>query len=466
MKNSTTLLSSKQNDMNEPQFLLSSNQPKPTIALLNCYDLIDDFLDSINISFEKFCQEFVGSWMFGYINALKQAGVRTVLFCISARVERPSRFTHVPTGTLICVLPPSGIYHAYRAVRRNLLNVYGASEGQSFKDIQDDNTIRRSLLTPVKDLAKSLGAYLSTPLGLLARELRRENCQAILCQEYEGARFDSCVLLGNLMRLPVFATFQGGDHTQSWIEVLPRQLAFRACKGVIVSTQTEIRRIQSRYKVSSSKIARIFDPLDMVTWQATDRKEARAALGIPFDARVVAWHGRVEIERKGLDVLLEAWQQICNERTDKDLRLLLVGTGSDADRFRQCIDDMQLKGVQWLNEFVSDRTLIKQYLSAADVYTLPSRQEGFPIAPMEAMSCGLPVVAADSPGVPDILEGGEVSGGVIVPRGDVSALASALGRTLDDEAWCRELGQNARYRIESCFSPEAIGQQLYSFLLR
>lgn len=71
---------------------------KPTIALLHCYDLIDDFLDSIDISFETFCKEFVGSWMFGYINALKQVGTRIVLFCISARVGKTSRFIHEPTG--------------------------------------------------------------------------------------------------------------------------------------------------------------------------------------------------------------------------------------------------------------------------------------------------------------------------------------------------------------------------------
>ncbi|MEN9519551.1 MAG: hypothetical protein RLZZ381_2139 [Cyanobacteriota bacterium] len=460
MKNSTNLASTNQNDLNERQFLPSNNQPEPTIALLHCYDLIDDFLDSINISFETFCQEFLGSWMFGYINALKQVGVRTVLFCISARVDRPSRFTHAPTGAMICVLPPARIYYAYRAVRRNSLNLYGASETQSFKDIQDDSTIRRSLLTSVKDLAKSIGTYMSTPLGLLASELRRENCQAILCQEYEYARFDTCVLLGKLLHLPVFASFQGGNKTESPIEVPLRHLSFSLCTGVIIPTQTEIQRVSDRYGISSSKIAHIFNPLDMTTCQGIDRLEARAKLGIPLDARVVAWHGRVEIERKGLDILLEAWQQICCDRPEQDLRLLLVGTGSDAERFGERINAMQLKGVQWLNEFVSDRTIIQQYLTAADVYTLPSRQEGFPVAPIEAMSCGLPVVAADAPGIPDILEGGEASGGIIVPRGDASALALELGRVLDDEAWGRELGFNARDRAENCFSSKAIGKQL------
>ncbi|MDZ4874830.1 MAG: D-inositol-3-phosphate glycosyltransferase [Chroococcidiopsis cubana SAG 39.79] len=465
MKNLTSLVSSKQNDTNQPQLLPSSNQSEPAIALLHCYDLIDDFLDSINISFETFCQKFLGSWMFGYIDALKQVGVRTVLFCISARVDRPSRFIHEPTGTTICVLPPLKIYHVYRAVRRRSLNVYGGSETSSFQKIQDKSHIRRSLLTNIKDLVKSVGTYLSTPWGLLARELRRENCQAILCQEYEYARFDTCVLLGKLMCLPVFATFQGGNKTESFLEVPLRHLSLRSCTGVIIAPQTETQRVRDRYKIPSHKIARIFNPLDVAAWQALDRSEARAALGIPLDAKVVVWHGRVEIERKGLDILLEAWKQICCERAGKDLRLLLVGTGSDADRFRQLIADTQTKGVMWLNEFVSDRAVIQQYLSAADVYTLPSRQEGFPVAPIEAMACSLPIVAADAPGVSDIFEGGEASGGIVVPRGDASALTLALGRFLDNRAGRRELGQRARRRVESCFSPEVIGKQLRDVLL-
>jgi glycosyltransferase involved in cell wall biosynthesis len=464
MKEVSTLQLTEQLDIDKESPGLSSGS-EPTIALLHSYDLIDDFLDSINISFETFCKEFIGSWTFGYINALKQVGVRTVLFCISARVDKPSRFLHVPTGTPICVLPPSGIYQAYRAVRRKSLNVYGASEKQSFKHIQDGNSIRRSLLTPIKDLAKSVGSYLATPLTVLAQELRRENCQAILCQEYEYARFDTCVVLGQWMRLPVFATFQGGDKTESGLEILPRQLSMHACTGVIIATQTEIQRVRDRYGVPSSKIARIFNPVEVSKWQAIDRSEARAALDIPLDARVVVWHGRVEIERKGLDVLLQAWQQICTERPDKELRLLLVGTGSEAEQLRQRLEAMQLRGVFWLNEFISDRTVIQRYLSAANIYAFPSRLEGFPVAPIEAMSCGLPVVAADAPGVPDILEAGEASGGLVVPRGDAKALALALGRVLDDEAWSRQLGQNARRRAESCFSPEVIGKQLRDVLL-
>jgi len=120
--------------------------------------------------------------------------------------------------------------------------------------------------------------------------------------------------------------------------------------------------------------------------------------------------------------------------------------------------------VQWLNEFVHDRTTIRCYLSAGDVYAFASRHEGFPVALIEAMACQLPVVAADAKGVPDILAEGETSGGLVVPRNDAPALARALGRLLGDEAWSRELGRRARRRIETSFSLEAVGIQLRAFL--
>jgi starch synthase len=443
-----------------------TSQPEQTVALLHCMDLIDDFLDHINISFETYCNEFIGSWIFGYVNALKRVGVRTVLFCISARFAEPSRFTHVPTGALICVLPASKSYLAYRAARRKALSLYGGSQDQSFKEICDSNNTRRSLLANLKSLAQSAGTYFATPLGLLAQELRQEGCTAILCQEYEYGRFDACVLLGRWMRVPVFATFQGGDQIHSPLEYPLRRLAFLACTGLIIAPQTEIQRVKSSYSVPNDKIARIFNPIDATDWSPVARNKARLAIGIPPDAQVVISHGRIDIHRKGLDILLAAWDRICREQPEQDLRLLLIGTGPDADELRRSIATLQLRGVMWRDEFVHDRAVIRQYLSAADVYVLASRQEGFPVAPLEAMACGLPVVAADAPGISDIFEAGETSGGLVVPREDTTALAQAIARVLNNTAWGRELGKRARHRVEQYFSPEAVGTQLRNVLLK
>jgi glycosyltransferase involved in cell wall biosynthesis len=432
-----------------------SNQSEFTIALLHWGDLIEDFLDTIGVTFEAFCNEMTGGWMFGYIDALKLAHVRTVLFCISARITTTVRYTHKPTGATICVLPAPKLY---QVVRRPMLNPYGWNITEVFGDVQG---VRRNLLAVLRDAAP----YLATPILHLARELRREGCQAILCQEYEYARFDTCVLLGQIISLPVFATFQGGDFQLSRWEGLLRPITLSACAGLVVATQTEVERLQSRYSLPSTKIAQIFNPMDVANWHASDRTEARTVLEIPLDAEVVVYHGRIEIYRKGLDILMDAWQDICEKRPDRNLRLLLVGTGSDAEKLRQLISQKHLAGIIWKNEYVRDRTAIQRYLSAADVYTLPSRHEGFPVAPIEAMSCSLPVVATDAPGVPDILPDRELSGGIIVPREDSTALAEGIGSLLDNQPWRHELGKRGRDRAEKYFSLEAIGKQLREFIL-
>jgi len=169
--------------------------------------------------------------------------------------------------------------------------------------------------------------------------------------------------------------------------------------------------------------------------------------------------------QKGLDILLDAWEQVCREHPGRDLRLLLIGTGADSEKLHQRIAAMRLGGVLWLDEFVHDRSAIQRYLSAADVYAFASRHEGFPVSLIEAMACGLPVVAASAQGIPDILAGGEASGGLMIPRENAAELARALGRVLRDKAWSRELGRRARCRVETRFSLETVGEQLYAFLL-
>ncbi len=397
--------------------------------------------------------------MFGYVEALKRVGVRSVLFCISNRVNAPEQYVHKPTGTTICILPAPKI-HAMP--RRLMQNPYGWTVEDTFGQI---DRFRR----PAFQLLKDITPYLATPLFALARELKRENCRVILCQEYEYARFDACVLLGQQIGLRVFATFQGGDFQLSRLERFFRSATIQRCAGLIIATETEIQRVQSRYGVPASKVAQIFNPIDVMSWRSHDpsdkanRNQTRAALGIPLDAQVVVCHGRIDIHRKGLDILMAAWEQICRDRPDRELRLLLVGTGSDAEQLRQLIAAQSLRGILWIDKYVRDRALMQQYLSAADLYTLASRHEGFPVAPIEAMACGLPVVVTRAPGVPDIL-GSEEMGGLMVPCDDAPALADAIGRVLDDQTLRLRLSQQARDRAEQCFSLNAIGQQLHRFL--
>jgi starch synthase len=171
----------------------------------------------------------------------------------------------------------------------------------------------------------------------------------------------------------------------------------------------------------------------------------------------------VSVHSKGLDILLDAWRRTCARRPQQDLRLFLIGTGNDAEKLALAVSELGLSNIVWIRQFISDRQLLREYLAAADVYVFPSRHEGFPVAPLEAMACGLPLVAADASGIAETLPELEQSGGLIVPRENPEALALALGRFLDDPSWSREVGRLARRRIVSAFAPEVVGRQLRAF---
>ena len=427
-----------------------------TIALLISGNVIEDFLDSIGLTLEDYCGRMTGGWGFGYIDALRSAGWKTVLFLISRSVAAPTYSQHTPSGTPVCILPAR---KAYQVTVHGMVNPYGGSVSGTFGPVTGP---RRLACFARKEMAP----YLATPLRALARHLRCESCKAILVQEYEYARFDMCVLLGKMLRLPVYATFQGGAGHTGRLEHVIRPLALRAARGLIIGADGEAQRVIEHYRVSPEKIWRIPNPIDLDLWQPIDRGAARQALGLPSHNRIVIYHGRIEMRYKGLDVLLDAWEQVRGHPFAQDTRLLMIGSGRDDAILRERLERPGMSGIQWVDRYELDRAAMRRYLSAADLYVLPSRMEGFPVAPLEAMACGLPIIGTDIPAMLDILEGGTASGGLIVPRENPHALAQAMLRLLEDPNLCRDLGRRARDNVEGRYSVPAVGRQLNDMLTR
>jgi len=221
-----------------------------TLAIVPWGDLIEDFLDGIGVSLTEFAEEMTGGWLFGYVDALKREGVECVLFCFSAHVREPTLLTHRATGARICVLPAPA---RYRRLRRRMLNPYG----WSLKDTFGQVTRYRKLYSAVRHLAP----YLATPVLSFAVQLRKMGCDAILCQEYESPRFDLCVAVGSILRLPVFATFQGGRWQLSRLERYVRPAALGRSAGLIIGSAEEADRVRERYRIPEWKIARLPNPL-------------------------------------------------------------------------------------------------------------------------------------------------------------------------------------------------------------
>jgi glycosyltransferase involved in cell wall biosynthesis len=114
------------------------------------------------------------------------------------------------------------------------------------------------------------------------------------------------------------------------------------------------------------------------------------------------------------------------------------------------IDRLNLHGAVRFVANVDEPELVHLY-SQSELAVVPSLYEGFSLPAVEAMACGVPVVATTAGALPEVL-GRDGEAGFLVPPGDPQALAAAIERALDDEPLRRRLGRCGRERVARCFS--------------
>lgn len=167
----------------------------------------------------------------------------------------------------------------------------------------------------------------------------------------------------------------------------------------------------------------------------------------PGDPAVVGSVGVIS-KRKGSDLFVEAAALVRERRPGT--RFVLVGSPTDpldTEWARGVLARAAEVGVEHLAS-----TDVPEFLAGIDVFALPSRSDPCPISLLEAMGAGVPIVGAESDGIPEQLAGGQA--GVLVRREDPVALASAIVELIDDPAWAAELGRAARLRAQQRYSLE------------
>lgn len=171
-----------------------------------------------------------------------------------------------------------------------------------------------------------------------------------------------------------------------------------------------------------------------------DRSEARARFGVPDDAVVVGCVASVQ-DRKNQLLLVAALPD------RPDVHLLLAGPVIDADYRDRVVSAATERGVADRVHLVGELDDVRPALSASDVFALASRAEGSPVALIEAMSAGLPVLATTIPGVSELLEGSEAA--VLVHPDDPNGAAIALEYLCGDENRRAEMGLAAEALVRS-----------------
>lgn len=180
------------------------------------------------------------------------------------------------------------------------------------------------------------------------------------------------------------------------------------------------------------------------------------------DSPTVVYVGRL-VPEKGIDVLLRAWRRVIDTPQSAGYRLVLVGDGTQRQALEQLAQEL---GIAHRVQFVGGKHDVRRFLQQAHAFVLSSRFEGLPNALLEAMACGLPVVATEAGGVPDLVADGIT--GLLAPPEDVGALASALGRIVSDAGLRERLGKAARQLVVREYSLNAVARDyeaLYRALL-
>jgi glycosyltransferase involved in cell wall biosynthesis len=185
------------------------------------------------------------------------------------------------------------------------------------------------------------------------------------------------------------------------------------------------------------------------------KRLVRQKMGISVDQPVVLFCGRL-VQRKGLDTLIDAWSLIQRHRSNP--LLLIVGSGkgqpdSVESQLREKVANLGIENI----EFCGDTVEPEIYLRAADIFVLPSLQEGLPNALLEAMSTGLAVIATRIGGIIDIVE--DAKQGLLFAPGDSRALSEKLVCFLERADLRQKLGAAARTLARERYSASVIADK-------
>ncbi len=261
----------------------------------------------------------------------------------------------------------------------------------------------------------------------------------------------------------------GGYRLSSWIE----QTSYESAAKIIAVSHGMRKDILRAYPhIEPEKVTVVHNGIDLTAFQSARNDDLVRALGIDPDQRSVVFVGRIT-QQKGLPYLLKAAREL-----PADVQLVLCAGAPDTKEIQSVVTELvdELKktrnNVIWAEKHLSRAELIA-VLSASTVFACPSIYEPLGIVNLEAMACGIPVVATATGGIPEVVAHNET--GLLVP---IEQLEDGSGKPLNEARFVAdfaqalnemlahpqlaEFGKAGRRRVEQHFSWDQIAQDTIS----
>ena len=249
--------------------------------------------------------------------------------------------------------------------------------------------------------------------------------------------------------LPIVHT----EHSYQYLEGRPDyRLALWGmslrCRTVVLVGQAMLPFYRTRVRIRPDRLRVIPNGVTQPAGgPVRDRKAGRASLGLP-DGHLVVSAGRLFPVKRYEDLLAAT---ALARKSVEGLHLALLGDGPERERLATLTREL---GISDIVHFPGWREDAARWIACADVFVLTSRSEGLPMAALEAMALGIPVIATSVGDLPEMLRDGEA--GMLVPVGAPQDVADAIVRLAKDPLAAAQFGRAGRARVAQAYSQDAM----------
>lgn len=312
----------------------------------------------------------------------------------------------------------------------------GFRPGAPASERQRGFEVRYPRFLSVPGMLKSLdGVFMALAAWPRLRALQREGRLDVIDAHFGYPDGRAASLLARWLGVPYTVTLRGTEtrHAQDPALRPALQAALRGAARVF-SVSESLRQVALQLGVPPERAIVVGNGVDLSRFYPLPQAEARAALGLPAQGPVLVSVGGL-CERKGFHRVLACLPRL-RQRHPGLTYLVVGGPSAEGDltaQLRQQVHELALEGsVVFAGPQPPDA--LRQWLSAADVFVLATRNEGWANVFLEAMACGLPVVTTRVGGNAEVVNAPEL--GAVVPFGDEPALEAAVDAALST-SWDR-----------------------------
>ena len=305
------------------------------------------------------------------------------------------------------------------------------------REVQQGIEVHHPRFFSIPGFGKSLdGLFLALGSYRTVRRLCREHDLRLIDAHFGYPDGYAATLLGRWLGMPVAITLRGTEIRHSRTPLL-RPLLVKALRGAqgIIAVSDSLRRHAIGLGIPGDKITVVGNGVDTEKFFPMDAQAARQAWSLPASGRFLITVGGL-VERKGFHRVIELLPAL--RRKYPDLHYLIVGGASaEGDWSERLQAQVRAAGLQDVVHFMGTvpHERMRELLSAADLFVLSTRNEGWANVLLEAMACRLPVVATDVGGNAEVVSSASL--GHIVPFDDATALQQALEQALEQD-WDRD----------------------------